>query len=537
MEMKKNDYAIGIDLGTTYSCVGVYKNNRPEIITPSNTNSRLISSCVSFKGNEILIGNAAKNLMIQNPTKTIYNVKRLIGRNFYDKTVQNDIKVLPFKVEKDENSDIPMISVEGIKDKFYPQQISSKILLYLKKAAEDYLGQEVKDAVITVPAYFNVYQKKATKEAGEIAGLNVLRIINEPTAAAIAYGFNNNENNKIILIFDLGGGTYDVSILKIQNNKFQVLAINGNTHLGGEDFDNELVKYYAKEFEKENGINILNNNRAKGRLKKACEQAKIDLSESKETTIFIDYIAERIDLNYIINRADLNEICKDLFKKIIPPIEQALKDADLKTTDINDVVLVGGSSRIPKIQEMIKNYFGGKILSKKINPDEAVGLGATIQAAIIKKEISNNNIQITDINPISIGTNIKNNQNPSMSIMSIIIPKNHILPCTIKSNYYTISEFQKRVKIYIYQGENKYVEDNIFIGGFKLNIIKPKKEEIKIIITMELDENGILKVEAEEENSNNIKNIIIEDVLNLTKEQIEQFKEKEVFLQYNNSIK
>ena len=537
--MKKNDYAIGIDLGTTYSCVGVYKNNKPEIITPSNVNSRLISSCVSFKGNERLIGNAAKNLMIKNPKKTIYNVKRLIGRNFYDESVQEDIKLLPFKVVKDQNSNIPIIPVEinGENYEFLPQQISAMILSYLKKAAEDYLGQEVKDVVITVPAYFNAYQKKATKEAGEIAGLNVLKIINEPTAAAIAYGFNNNENNKIILVFDLGGGTYDVSILKIQNNKFQVLAINGNTHLGGEDFDNELVKYYAKEFEKDNGINIYNNMNAKGRLKKECEQAKIDLSSNMETTISIEYIVEGIELNYTINRADLNEICKDLFEKCIPPIEKALKDADLKATDINDVVLVGGSSRIPKIQEMIKNYFGGKILSKKINPDEAVGLGATIQAAIIKKEISNNNIQITDINPISIGTNVKNNQNPSKSIMSIIIPKNHILPCAITSNYYTISEYQERVKIDIYQGENKYVEDNIFIGGFKLNIIEPKKEEIKIIITMELDENGILKVEAKEENpKKNIKNIIIEDVLNLTKEQIEQFKEKEVFLQYNNQL-
>ena len=516
----------------------VYKNNKVEII-PNSNGFRLTPSCVSFRKNERLIGRAAKNIITQNPENTIYDVKRLIGRNFSDKTVQNDIKLWPFKVEKDENSDKPIISVEinGQPQKLYPQQISAMVLSDLKKTAEDYLGEEVKDAVITVPAYFNAYQKKATKEAGEIAGLNVLKIINEPTAAAIAYGFNNNENNKIILVFDLGGGTYDVSILKIQNNKFQVLAINGNTHLGGEDFDNELVKYYAKEFEKDNGINIYNNMKAKGRLKKECERVKIELSELMETTISIEYIVEGKDLDYTINRADLNEICKDLFIKIIPPIEQALKDADLKATDINDVVLVGGSSRIPKIQEMIKNYFGNKILSKKINPDEAVGLGATIQAAIIKKEISNNNIQITDVNPISIGTNIKNNQNPSMSIMSIIIPKNHILPCTIKSNYYTISEFQKRVKIDIYQGENKYVEDNIFIGGFKLNIIEPKKEEIKIIITMELDENGILKVEAKEENpKKNIKNIIIEDVLNLTKEQIEQFKEKEVFLQYNNQL-
>ena len=538
MEMKKNDYAIGIDLGTTYSCVGVYKNNKAEIIANS-IGERLTPSCVSFTSNGRLIGRAAKNMMIKNYNNTIYNVKRLIGRNFNDETVQNDIKLLPFKVEKDENSDKPVISVEinGENDKFYPQQISAMVLSYLKQTAEDYLGQEVKDAVITVPAYFNAYQKKATKEAGEIAGLNVLRIINEPTAAAIAYGFNNNENNKIILVFDLGGGTYDVSILKIQNNKFQVLAINGNTHLGGEDFDNELVKHYAKLFEKENGINILNNNRAKGRLKKECEQAKKDLSELKETTIFIDGIVEGKDLDYSINRADLNEICKDLFEKCIPPIEQALKDADLKVTEINEVVLVGGSSRIPKIHEMIKKYFGDKILSKKINPDEAVGLGATIQAAIIKKEISNDNIQITDINPLSIGISVYNKNEISNKLMSIIIPKNCNLPYKNSDIYYNSIDYQENISINVYQGENIYVKDNYYIGGFLLkNIRKALEGEVEITVSMYLDEDGILKVKAKEKDTKNKKGIMIENVINLTKQQIEKFKQIEHKLQYDNQL-
>ena len=534
--MIKNDYAIGIDLGTTYSCIGVYKNNKAEIIANS-IGQRLTPSWVSFKGDDRLIGNAAKNIWMLNQKNTIYNVKRLIGRKFYDETVQNDIKLFPFKVEKDENSDKPVISVEGIEEKFLPQQISAMILSYLKQTAEDYLGQEVKDVVITVPAYFNAYQKKATKEAGEIAGLNVLRIINEPTAAAIAYGFNNNEKNKIILVFDLGGGTYDISILKIQNNKFQVLAINGNTHLGGEDFDDELVKHYAKKFEEDYGINILNNMKAKGRLKKACEQAKIDLSINMETIIIIDSIAEGYDLNYSINRADLNQICKDLFAKCIPPIKQALKDADLKVNDINEVVLVGGSSRIPKIQEMINNYFGDKILSKKINSDEAVGLGATIQAYIIKEKELKNNIQIININPLSMGVSVYNSKEIDNDLMSIIIPKNCNLPYINVQTYSTVFDYQECAGIIIYQGENKYVKDNYYIGEFMIKFIKlGLAGEVNVNIRMELDEDGILKVKAEEKDSNNKKEIIIQDVLNLTNKQIEKFKEIEKNFQYKKQL-
>ena len=541
--MEKDNYAIGIDLGTIYSCVGVFQNDKIEIIANSN-GKRLTPSCVSFRGNERLIGNAAKNIIIQNPINTIYDVKRLIGRNYSEESVQNDIKLWPFKVEKEEKSDKPIISIEinGKTEKFYPQQISAMVLADLKNTAEDYLGEKVKDAVITVPAYFNAYQKKATKEAGEIAGLNVLRIINEPTAAAIAYGYNHNEN-KIILVFDLGGGTYDVSILKIDNKKFQVLSINGDTHLGGEDFDNLLVEYFANKFKEQKGINIMNNMRAKGRLKKECERAKIDLSNSLETTINIDCIANGEDLNFKIYRADFEKICKNLFEKCIPPIEQALKDANLNKNDIDEIVLVGGSSRIPKIQQMIEKYFGKDIvnkfktkISKRINPDEAVASGASIQAAIIKEKKFKNEIQITDINPLSLGTNIVNKENPSMQLMSIIIPKNHELPCKNKENYFTTSEYQKSVAIYVYQGENEYVKDNIFIGGFELNIMNPQKEKIKIIVTMELDENGILKVEAEQENSNNKKEILIDDVLNLTNKQIEKFKNIEKQFQNNNQL-
>jgi L1 cell adhesion molecule like protein len=403
---------------------------------------------VSFKGNEILIGNAAKNLMIQNPTKTIYNVKRLIGRNFYDKTVQNDIKVLPFKVEKDENSDIPMISVEGIKDKFYPQQISAMILSHLKQTAEDYLGQEVEDVVITVPAYFNAYQKKATKEAGKIAGLNVMKIINEPTAAAVAYGLNNKDNNeRYILVFDLGGGTFDVSILILNEEVFEVRATCGDTHLGGEDFDNRLVNYCAKKFKENTGIDISGNQKAKRRLKLECEKVKRNLSTAIEAHIEIENLANEESLSITVSRSDFENMCQDLFNKCIEPLKKSLSDAKITKDKISEVVLVGGSTRIPKICEIVENFFDGKSLNKNINADEAVAYGATYEAAVILdlEDEGLEKLVLLDVTPLSLGVEIEGER------MSVIIPRNKPIPIKKTNNYVTTCDFQEEAQICVYQ--------------------------------------------------------------------------------------
>ncbi len=417
---EESDVIIGIDLGTTFSCVGVWKNNKIEIV-PNSSGKRLTPSYVYFDNQKRLIGDPAKNKIAKNAEKTVYDVKRLIGRNYSDPHVQNDMKLWPFKVEKDENIDKPLISIElnGKPEKFYPQQISAMILSDLKNSAEEFLGKKIKNAIITVPAYFNEGQRKATKEAGEIAGLNVVRIINEPTAAALAYGFNNQfDDVKTILVFDLGGGTFDVSILKLEKSEFKVLSINGNTHLGGEDFDNRLVKYCADKFEEENNINIMNNQKALRLLKKYCEQVKIELSNNLEANIDIDRLAEGYDFELNIHRTDFEDCCKDLFDKCFPPITQALEDANLQKEDIDEIVLVGGSTRIPKIQEKLKEYFNGKELSKKINSDEAVAEGATIQAQLIKDGKINDTIKFIDINPISL----------EIEKMTIMIPKNTPIP-------------------------------------------------------------------------------------------------------------
>ena len=386
----KDEYIIGIDLGTTYTCAAVMRNNTIEVI-PNSQGKRLTPSCVSFKGNDRHIGEAAKLKSAFNLKNTIYSIKRIIGRNYSDEIVQKDIKLWPFKIIKDSSKDKPLIEVEykGKKEKYYPQQISAMVLGNVKKYVEDFIGKEVKRVVITVPAYFNEAQKKATKEAGEIAGLEVIRILNEPTAAAIAYGFGiNNELNekKNILVFDLGGGTYDVSILKIEKNKFSVLSINGDTHLGGDDFDNKLVEYCMKLFKDETGIDISNNQKALTKLKNECQKCKEQLSIVNEVDFDIDSLAENTDFNTKILVSDFENVCKDLFKKLIPPIKEALNDANLKKEDIDDIILVGGSSRIPKIQKMLCEYFNNKKLNKTVNPDEIVAAGAAMQASILKKK-------------------------------------------------------------------------------------------------------------------------------------------------------
>ena len=527
------DYVIGIDLGTTNSCVGVWKNGKAEIIADSQGN-RIIPSYVSFTKDQRLIGAAAKKQITKNIKNTIYDTKRLIGRNYSDEHVQEDMKLYPFKIIKDPKEDRPLIEViyKGEKKAFLPQEISAMILSQLKNQSEEYLGTTIKNAVITVPAYFNEGQKTATRDAGRIAGLNVLRIINEPTAAAIAYGLQNQFNtSKNIFVFDLGGGTFDVSILKLEHNTFEVLATNGNTHLGGEDFDNQLVKYCIEEFKQEKGIDISNNDKAKRRLKVYCEDLKKALSVNLESNIDIDGLAEGEDFEMSINRSTFEHLCQNLFEKCKEPMKQALKDANLTVNNIDDIVMVGGSSRIPAIQEIVKNFFNRKQLSMKINADEAVAIGATIQGAVIQVEDNIEDLNIKDINPISIGLSIINNK------MAVLIPKGTQIPCKKSDTYFTTKDNQTIASFNIYQGERKNYNENHYLGGFEIDgLRKAPKGDVNFEVVAELDENSILKVSAKEIGGTKYRDIEIKGVNKLTKEDIAWFSKQEILFNEDDML-
>ena len=520
--------AIGIDLGTTYSCVGVWRNNKVDII-PNSDGGRTTPSVVSFTNTERLIGEAAKNC-IKNYKNTVYDSKRMIGRKYNDPEIQRDMKIWPFEVLPDPNSDRPMVKVEylGETKTFLPEEISSMILQRLVSEANDYLGKTVKDAIITVPAYFNNNQRQATKIAGQIAGINVLRMINEPTAAAIAYGLDNKKNDEQnILIFDLGGGTFDVSILNFEGSLLEVRATRGDTHLGGEDFDDRLIHYCIDEFKNDTGNDISKNEKAKRRLKVACEKAKKNLSSAQETMIDIDSLAEGEDFNIKINRPKFEDLCRDLFEKCIPPITDALKDADLNKEDINEIVMVGGSSRIPKVIEIVKAYFNGKEVNKSIHPDEAVAYGAAIQAAIA------NNVQddgleklvLLDVTPLSLGVELKGGE------MDVLINRNTTIPCKKSTTYQNVRDNQPQVRIKVFQGERKFVKDNQFLGEFIMKIPPKKRGEVKIEVTFEEDINGILVVSAKELSSKNVEKIKIDQDKNvLSQEEIARLmKEAERF--------
>jgi L1 cell adhesion molecule like protein len=416
---------IGIDLGTTYSCVGVFQNDKVEII-PNDQGLNTTPSYVAFTEEERLIGDAAKNQTARNPTNTVFDAKRLIGRKFSDKTVQDDIKLWPFKVEQGPGEK-PLIQVQfkGETKKFQAEEISSMVLVKMKEVAETYLGKPVSAAVVTVPAYFNDSQRQATKDAGTIAGLNVSRIINEPTAAAIAYGLDKKDSNeRNVLIFDLGGGTFDVSLLTIEDGIFEVKATNGHTHLGGEDFDNTLVEYCLNMFKKQTGIDISKNNRALRRLRTQCEKAKRILSSAHQAEIYCETLADGEDFSTNINRARFEELCLPKFRQCMPPVENVLKDADISKGQVHEVVLVGGSTRIPKIQSMLSEFFGGKQLNRSINPDEAVAYGATIQAAILSGEGSEQvkDLLLLDVAPLSQGIETAG------GVMTVLIPRNTTIP-------------------------------------------------------------------------------------------------------------
>ncbi|XP_045798554.1 heat shock 70 kDa protein 4-like [Trifolium pratense] len=509
MAKKYEGHAVGIDLGTTYSCVAVWheQHSRVEIIHNDQGN-RTTPSCVAFTDKQRLIGDAAKNQAATNPQNTIFDAKRLIGRQFSDDVVQKDINLWPFKVIADVNNK-PMVVVryKGQEKQLCAEEISSMVLIKMREIAEAYLESPVKNAVITVPAYFNDSQRKATKDAGAIAGLDVMRIMSEPTAAAIAYSLDKRINcvvERNIFVFDLGGGTFDVSLVTIKDKVFQVKATAGNTHLGGEDFDNRMVNYFVEEFKRKKKVDISGNPRAMRRLRTTCERVKRILSFSVDTTIEVDALFEGIDFSSSITRAKFEEINMDLFNECMETVESCLNDSKMDKSSVDDVVLVGGSSRIPKVQQLLRDFFKGKDLCKSINPDEAVAFGAAVLASLLTDGIKNApNLELVDVTPLSLGLRLNHD------CMEVVIPRNTTIPVKKTLDCATSKDNQSSALIKVYEGERALASENNFLGSFRLSGLSPALRGHPLDVCFSIDENGILTVSVEEVSTGNLSEIVI----------------------------